>query len=120
MKTKTTLTNREINLFKSEVKRLWELWGMTGWVLDVSDDDCEYDASCSTNLLQRRILIQVNRKPKKLPLNDDAIKELARHEMIHALLEPIGSLNFSRFVTKDECDAADHEVLHRLSGLLPK
>ena len=41
-------------------------------------------------------------------------------ELAHAILEPLQTMAGRRTVSQDQITAAEHEVIQRLMGLLPK
>jgi len=111
-------TQAEFEEFEREVRRLWPLVGMSGWELFVTHselDETTY-ANCTSDGTARRIHISLNTKPNtKEGFN---CTQLARHEMGHAMLQPLGQYAASRYVTGDELVSAEHEVVMRLLLLL--
>lgn len=115
-------TNRHFRIFDREVRRLWKLWGITGFELETrlsheGELPPEAKAGACPFADQRRIIIVLNRELDDTP--DKVLRGYARHECIHALLQPLGRLACDRFVSNETLDAAEHEVLVRLERLLP-
>ena len=52
------------------------------------------------------------------PLNRYEIAKVAKHEAVHLLLSKMDTLATSRFVTKDELDQAEHEIVRKLENIL--
>jgi hypothetical protein len=94
---------------------------MNSWKLLVEHGACQkphYEAETSCGTIQRYIRIRLNVEMPRAPTTAELL-DTARHEMIHALLEPMQTLLFCRNVTEDELDTAAHEVLRKLWDLLP-
>jgi hypothetical protein len=115
------LTAGQYDVFESEVRRLWALWGMSGWELVVEQHDLPTDvfANCGCNPGQRSIRIRLC-KQSAVEVTTPMLLNSARHEMCHAIVEPLDSIGCCRYVTEDELNQASHEVLRRLMPLLPK
>lgn len=115
------ITAKHFRLFKREVQRLWMLWEMSGFELVVEHHapGIRAFASCQCNPTQRSIRIRLG-KESEVPVTDALLVDTARHEMCHALVEPLDSIGCCRYVTEDEMNQASHEVLRRLMRLLPK
>jgi len=93
----------------------------SGWRLEIYPEhysDSSVYARCHRHVTQRGIRICINDHWDK-PITEKDLLAYARHEVIHALLDPVASLAQCRFVTEDEINAAEHEVLNRLFRLLP-
>ena len=78
----------------------------------------QFDAVCSWNSEASSVEIIYNKDEPRVDGFD--LMSLARHEMIHALLEPFNYFAHNRIVTQKQLDDANHEVLRRLNPLLPK
>jgi hypothetical protein len=114
-------THKHFLIFKKECERLVNLWGLHAWRYAIVHDyleDGRY-AQCTSNLPNRVIEFALNRE-WNCQVTEFYLKKYARHEVIHALLGPIAWFNFCRWATKNEVDAAGHEVLELLMGLLPR
>jgi hypothetical protein len=120
------IAKKQFVVFRTECERLHNLFRLSGWGMEVQFEDLgeENTASCTTDVCQRKLWISLNREWKRwdgpTPPSDARIRQSARHEMLHALTEPLIQMAASRFVTKDEVDEACHEVLQRLDPLLPR
>jgi hypothetical protein len=115
------ITAKHFRLFKREVLRLWKLWEMSGWELAVEHHQIgeRVFANCGCNPGQRSIRIRLS-KTSEVPVTEASLLDSARHEMCHAVVEPLDSIGCCRYVTEDEINAASHEVLRRLMKVLPK
>jgi hypothetical protein len=113
-------TKKHFAIFKAECERLRALWGLTGWRFEYhhEPDARGTCARCTVDGCQRGVRIQLaSRWTERVTKRQ--IRYLARHEMVHALLGPIDFLGANRFVTADEYEKGNHEVLERLMRLLP-
>jgi hypothetical protein len=116
------VTEEHFGVFKAECLRLLQLWGMSDLRLEIYHTELDAPdtvASCGVHVLQHAARIRLNTTCSVQP-DTEIILAYARHEMIHALLGPLSSLGSARCVTEDELVAAEHALLNRLSGLLPK
>lgn len=116
------VTKEHFDIFSEEVHRLWELWGLTSIRFELSHEDLnspDVGASCSRHPIQHAARIVLNTE-WNVEVSESRLRDYARHETIHALLGELGSLACCRFVTEDEVDTAEHLVLNRLNGLLPR
>lgn len=52
-------------------------------------------------------------------LNNDEIKELAKHEMLHLMLAMVTKLGRRRFVTEDEFDRENEKVVVKIVAIIP-
>lgn len=120
------VTKRHFAVFKAECERLQKLWNLTGWELRVLHRQLDGDGVLACNdadlahrvLYVRLTLVLRNSWAKSLP--DAEIRDAARHEMVHALTQPLLEAAQSRYTTEDELAAASHEVLRNLDALLPR
>ena len=114
-------TKKHFAIFKAECERLRKLWGLTGWRFEYyhEPDSRGTCARCTVNGCQRGVCLQLAAYWEEL-VTVQRLRYFARHEMIHALLGPIDFLGANRFVSHDEHNAANHEVLERLMALLPR
>jgi hypothetical protein len=110
-------------VFKKEIRRLAKLWKMDGWLIEASHAEIEADrfAEQCTHLEQRKCKLTLNKTwPENGgPITKTVLVDTARHEMVHCIVEPLSSLGWSRFATRPELAQAEHEVLRRLTLLLP-
>jgi hypothetical protein len=112
-------TKRDFREFCDECRRLQKLWGLSGWRLQLGWEELDDHraATCSIDLEQRALYVVLGKQKDE---QDLGCREWARHEMIHALLAPIGALSYQRFVQRSELYSAEHEVIEQLDRLLPR
>lgn len=116
-------TAKHFALFKKECLRLQSAWQLADFELHF--EHCllgkSYYADCSVSLEDRQATIRfcLEWQTSNEPLNEATLKDLAKHELLHVLLAPMGRrLNYRRIVTTEEADEAEHTVLIRLMKLL--
>jgi len=51
-------------------------------------------------------------------ISDNDIKEVAKHEMIHLLLERLNSTGEARFINRDEITEANEELVRKLEYII--
>jgi hypothetical protein len=113
-------TARDFRIFRSECERLVKSWGLTGWNIRCEHGTgsvacrAQYTCDISNRVLWLRLSCDWDVVPMRALLI-----EAARHEVAHGVLGPLDCLNENRFVTRDEHNAAVHEVVHHLVRLLP-
>ena len=116
-------TKSHFRIFEAECRRLHKLWRLDGWHLEVYHEDIDEESNADecASINQRSFKVRLGKKfpYDRFPPTVENLKKLARHEMIHGLLEPLSSLSYSRFTTADQLNSAEHEILQRLMGLLP-
>lgn len=117
-------TSKHFATFKRECLGLQREWQLADWELRFEHASLGKDfyADCSVSLEDRSAVIRFCRE---WPLggeavNQEALRDLAKHEVLHVLLGPMGRrLNFRRVITQEEADEAEHGVLMRLMKLIP-
>lgn len=115
---KTTL--KQFETFKKECEYYQHKWKLDDWKISYAVEDLRGRGECTRTLDGCMVTIsfckyytdQINL------LNDDEIKEIAKHEMLHVLLGRLGSLAYTRFTNADEIQEAEHALLHKLMKLL--
>lgn len=114
-------SEKHLRFFEAECRRLQKRWLLTTWSLEVKHgtrDDSKIEASLDTDEEGRVLTVTLATYLSKKP-TQAYLKELARHEMVHAVTQPMGVTGERRYVTEGVRVAAAHEVLERLDRLLP-
>ena len=52
------------------------------------------------------------------PLNKTELAETAKHEVIHILLARLFNIGSSRYITDDEINQAEHELVQKLISII--
>lgn len=78
------------------------------------------DADCSVSPPDRYATLRLTKEWQEFanPLSDNALRESAKHEMLHVLLAPLETLLEERWLTRGQADEAGHAVIQRLMKLL--
>lgn len=107
----STKPNRE--LFKAHVRYWRDKLNLANYFIDVAYDYEGVGAECRMNHESLIATIAIGEV-------DEVWTEanLARHEMIELLMEPLKSLLWKE-VSEDKAYRAGHEVAHRLENILP-
>lgn len=113
-------TKKQFKLFCDEFKAQVERMGLMEWELRFFLDDIGSNlASLSTSYDGRIASIRLTANwNDPLLLDDNQIKECAKHEAIELLIDDMMTLVRSAFVTKDELDVTGHTLVRRLEKLL--
>ena len=119
------LTKKHLGIFERECRRLQKTWGLNTWTLFVrwgDGKDSTIGALQGSNITNRKLFVYLNPDVEMsgAPITDKVIRDFARHEMLHCVLEPLSTIAASRYISDEERDAAEHEVLESLNRLLPR
>jgi hypothetical protein len=125
---KTTVrrtTARHFAIFQDEAQRLARLWGLNDLKLYFHHGKRESRATFSGRDTKRVGTLTLSTHWEEISLNDPRepiteheIREVARHEMIHALLLPLAALP-ATYCTSDEAERAEEALVQRLMRILP-
>ena len=114
------MPNRDFEAFKKEFIQRQEQFGLNGYQVyfkhEPSDDSF---ASIDTNLGDMVATVRLNSElpGKEKPHKD--IKQSAKHEAIHLLVNRLQINAISRFSTEAEIYEATEELVHKLEKLIP-
>lgn len=114
-------TKKQFELFKRECRYWVERFKLDNYRIYFSwDADERTYAQCSVNLKGQNCTFWFtkNWNNEIRPLNNEEIKEVAKHEVIHALLGRLTENSFSRFVTEIELAEAEEELVRKLQNLI--
>ena len=118
-----TTTKEQFELFRKECKKWADKFKLSGFRLDF------YLKNLETENAQAQVIrdylgciIRVNfcteiRKASYETWNK-LIKDTAKHEMVHALITNLAELAKSRYVTEDELEKAEEELVVKLCGII--
>jgi hypothetical protein len=114
---------QQFKVFDQEIQRLYKKVPLPGWRLEVYAQhygawEGACSAVCQVNLCQRSIAFGFNLDKAKE--GKEYWTMIARHEYIHAILAPLAKVSQERYITAQQQDSAEHEVLEIVSGLLEK
>lgn len=115
-------TKAHFEYYRKRVRYWYKQFNLSGWHLYFDHDDIgDNYARVVVNLLGRVATFILTRDwahPSIVPLNQTELDRSARHEVIHLLVGPVGTLLAARFVTQDEIVAAEEELVRHLEELL--
>jgi hypothetical protein len=115
-------TKKHFKLFKSEVIRLVNLFGLTDWKIsfehkDLEDDYVRLSWDYSGSVACFFLCTNWDRE-EAVPLTNEAIKKIALHEVCHLLVAPITSLGEARFVNEGEITDENERLARQLTNIL--
>lgn len=115
------VTKTHYEYFKKECERWIKRFELNGWA--VNFQLCELNDVLAETAYQYKPMnatIRLNSKwvDEVRPLNHGELSDIAKHEVIHLLLAKLDTLAHSRYVTKDELDQAEHELLQKLIKII--
>lgn len=115
-------TKAHFEYFEKRVRYWYKRYNLSGWQLYFDHDDIgDNYARVIVNMVGRVATFMLSLEwayPEIFPLKNVSLDECARHEVIHLLVGPVGTLLNARFVTKDELTAAEETLVRQLEELL--
>ena len=99
-------TAKHFELFKEECQKWIEKLNLDDWEVNYWHENPEYyqaDCEIQKEATYRRVDIKFTTdRIEKENLNDEYIKGIAKHEMMHLLLGNLSELAYSRYVSRNE------------------
>jgi hypothetical protein len=117
---KDKITKEHFELFKKYCLEHINKLGLLGWKIyfDFKHID-DFYASCNVNLGGRIALITLSTHwDFARELNQETLKETAKHEVHHLLLFRFSKLAKYRFIRNDELEEAEEEIIRILDKML--
>jgi len=115
-------TNKDFQLFKSECEKWLKRFELGGWKVYFTHQAHSQDtfATCYSNTLGRNATIYFTDEwdDEIRKLTPEAVKETAKHEMIHLLLARLSDNGRARYVVIDEIDEAEEELVRKLENII--
>lgn len=107
--------------FKAECARCIKLYRITGWRVDYLHTKCdESRAQCRSNAKdQAAVLVLSTEWGTDIPATEALVKQAARHEVIHLIVDKLHEAACFRYVTKDEVTHAVESTVRHLEEILP-
>ena len=110
-------TNKDFQEFKKWCNYYLLKYGMNDWTVYFEHEEIKNGvASCSVNGEQRGLILTLAKDPS-VTKEELAIRDTARHEVIHALISPVSHL-VGDFCTETEWKRQDEALVCRLTNLL--
>lgn len=123
MKNKMKTTQKQFELFKKECRKRSDRFELNCWRLDFYLKDI--------SKTKRQALVEIDYASCVVDMNfhieiiknrgetwNELIKDLAKHEMLHVLTGNLTELAESRYVTPDELDKAQEELVVKLENII--
>ena len=109
-----TTTKEQFNLFKKEcLKRIKEFqlntWQIDFYLKEIQNAQAQTDRDYLSCMAQIYFNTEITKSPDETW--GQLIKDTAKHEMIHVLEGNLAQLACSRFVTPDELEKAEEELV---------
>lgn len=114
-------TKQDFEFFKKECRK-WidrlELNTYSVGFQHIDLKDCYARTRTQYSAMNSTIALTSNWDDEVRPCNRKEIAQVAKHEVIHLLLAKFDKLAHSRYVTEDELDQAEHEIVRKLENLI--
>ncbi len=114
-------TERHFKIFREECLRLQKAWGLLDWELTFERVRMGPYARVHQDYKARAAHVDFCEEwpaERSYTLNDEHVRDVAKHEMIHLLIAPIAGLVNTRFLAQREAEEGEHAVVQRLMKLL--
>lgn len=115
------LTQKHFEIFKKECLKYQDIFELHNWDLHFRWQNSDTDrASCHNKVSGyiSTLFLSRNWEGHGQKITDDDIKEVAKHEMIHVLLERVTASGRYRYVSENEMEEAEEELVRKLEYLL--
>ena len=111
---------KDFEIFKKEFKKWQDKFGLNGWKVFFRYEDLGSDrhASLSYDLSGMVASAKLNSNLPDTEKQDKDPALSAKHEAIHLLLARLESYAMVRYVTANDIEEADEELVYKLEGLL--
>lgn len=114
-------TEEHFAFFEAEVRKWLKRMQLDFWKVLVTRDDIQGYAQTAIDYLSRtaNVVLCNEWDDELLSLNEDTLREIAQHEVMHILVEPVATIAKARFVSQDSLVANLEELVRRLVRLIP-
>ena len=114
----TKTTKKDFELFMKECKIWEERLRLDGWsILYLHEEAGKALAETDITPDTRTVCVRLNTEWTD-PINTEAIKETAKHEMIHVLLGRMSGNASYRYTSKIELDESEEELVYKLEKII--
>ena len=116
-------TPAHFELFKKECRKWIELFGLDEWkiyFLHLSPPDSKRLAGCNYEGLTFVATFVLNKNWRHDKPNNNWVKMVAHHEVVHLLIAQLNCLATSRYVTEDEVENAVERLVHKIEAITDK
>jgi hypothetical protein len=113
-------TQKQFQLFKQECEKWIDKLELHNWSVHYQHCPLRHSAQTTSDYLGMVATIGLNTEWDNgvRQLNDEEIAKSAKHEIIHLLLAKLDILASSRFISSNELDHAEHEIVRKLEHIL--
>lgn len=111
-------SKKQFELFKDECEYWIGKFEMNEWLISIFHErlDDNAEGECRRNFRTKTINIVLNTHMDAI--DEELIKETAKHECIHALIGRFSGLAQSRFVSVDELRESEEELIRKLEKII--
>jgi len=115
-------TKKQFDLFKSECKQWINKFQLNSWEVNFHHEDPNFeraDCSLGADCTFRRVDVKfsVNNFDEEV-FNNQYIKDVAKHEMIHLLIEETKDRAYNRFLKEDDIVKANEELVRKIENII--
>ena len=107
-------TIKDFELFKKEANKWIDRLSLHEWEFRFYYKDVEADSDETGHFIPKIVVINFSKKIEPYPTRIQAIKRLASEEVLHALLDNLSTMAFSRAFIDNVYLAEEHSVIHKL------
>lgn len=113
-------TAKDFAAFKAEVQRLVRLWRIVGQRIEFLHEKIDARAEIRSDAKNAVCVIVLSTEwGTDIKPTDTLVKDCARHECVHLLIDRLDEIAQIRFVTRDQHIHAVETVVRHLAELLP-
>ena len=116
------LTSRQhFAVFKAECARCIKLYRIVGWRVEYLHEKLDdVRAECRSDAANQVVVLVLSTHwGDQIPATDVLVRQTARHEVIHLIVDKLNEVACFRFVTKNEHKHAVEATVRHLEEILP-
>ena len=114
----TRTLSRDFALFRRECERCIRRWKIVGWRIEFAHEKMNCRAECRTSYDSHACTLVLSSEWDG-PVTNKLIRDCARHEVVHILLDDLNSIACARYTTNDKRTLALESTVRHLQELLP-
>lgn len=112
------ITQKQFDLFKEECEKWIKIFELSSFEFRFCWKEIDSRAEVNTDLLHKGVIIICFNKEIKDDINDEYIKRIAKHEMIHCLIGEFSEATWDRFAEKDNLIKLEEKIVNKLLLLI--
>jgi len=116
-------TQKHFEIFKKEVRKWVDIFQLNGWQIYFKHKTNKTDFGGLATILKNKVatfFFTQSFDDAVCSFTEEAIKKTARHEVIHLLLARLSCLVSERFVSENEVEEAEEEIVNILVNYINK